>query len=350
MKIAYIDTSVDGHHLAYLSALIGSNKGESVLIVPERVDAVACKQYEYKTAEGKKRTPKVYLQWLREVHALVEKEKPDIVHFLYGDLFYRFFGLGLSLFRKYRTVVTFHWAKDGLLGRISTNLICRQIDDAVVHSAYLQKSFNHCGAHNVTHIEYPQFNAVSVDKKEACAFWGISPDIPTIACVGHTRPDKGLDILLEALLQVNTPFQLLVAGKEDAFDRAFIEEKAKTYLDRVHLCLRYLSDEEVGYAFGACDIVALPYRRVFNGASGPLGEGVWLGKCIIGSDHGNLGDTISRNHLGYTFESENPDDLASVLNTALSKPFVLDDLYQDYKLSLRTENFIRSYLKLYQKT
>lgn len=348
MKIAYIDTSVDGHHLAYLAALIGNNEGESVLVVPQRVDSVACKQYVYQIVEGKKRTPGVYLRWLREVHALVEKEKPDIVHFLYGDLFYRFFGLGLSLFRKYRTIVTFHWAKDGLLGRISTNLICRRIDDAVVHSAYLQKRFNNYGAHNVTHVEYPQFNVLSVDKQEACAFWGISPDIPTIACVGHTRPDKGLDILLEALQQVDIPFQLLVAGKEDAFDRAFIEEKAKTYLDRVHLCLRYLSDEEVGYAFGACDIVALPYRRVFNGASGPLGEGVWLGKCIIGSDHGNLGDTISRNHLGYTFEAENSSALADILNVALCKPFCADAHYQSYRESLRTEAFVCSYLKLYQ--
>lgn len=347
MKIVFVDNSIDGHHLSYLSALIEANPGESVFITPQRVEGLGCRQHVYSVKESKKRTIRTYLLWLRQVLSFVQQEKPDIVHFLYGDVFYRFFGIGLSMFKKYRRVVTFHWAKDSLPGKISTRMICRSIDNAVVHSAYFQEMFRRFGIFNVTHIEYPQFHGGLVSKEKACAFWDISPEIPTIACVGHTREDKGLDILLDALKLVKTPFQLLIAGKEDAFTREFIEDKARAYLSQVRLCLRYLSEEEIELAFGASDIIALPYRRVFNGASGPLGEGVWLGKCIVGANHGNLGDTISRNHLGYTFETENVESLACALEKALSGKFRADAVYSAYKEKLRVSCFQESYRNLY---
>lgn len=347
MKIAYVDTSVDGHHVSYLSALVESNGAESVLILPQMVEMTACRQRIFKNKEPKKRSAKAFWKWIREVSAIVEEEKPDIVHFLYADTFYRFFGLGLHLFKKYRTILTLHWAKDGRLGRLSSKALGKCVDHVVVHSAYIKRYLESCGVKNAVHIEYPCFNRCSATKEEGCKYWSLSEEIPVIACVGHTRPDKGLDILLEALNGVNKPFQLLVAGKEDAFDRAFIEEKAKKYLDRVHLCLRYLSDEEVGYAFAACDIVVLPYRRIFNGASGPLGEGVCNGKCIVGANHGNLGDTISRNHLGYTFETENVAALTCALEQALSGAFFMDDAYLQYRQSLEVGRFTEDYGRLY---
>lgn len=50
-----------------------------------------------------------------------------------------------------------------------------------------------------------------------------------------------------------------------------------------------MTDREFAEVIAASDIIALPYRKKFNGASGPLVEGVYLGKCIIGPNHGNLG-------------------------------------------------------------
>ena len=35
MKIMYIDTSVDGHHITYMSALIESRVNNCVLVIPE---------------------------------------------------------------------------------------------------------------------------------------------------------------------------------------------------------------------------------------------------------------------------------------------------------------------------
>lgn len=70
-----------------------------------------------------------------------------------------------------------------------------------------------------------------------------------------------------------------------------------------------MTDEEFEMAIQAVDAIVLPYRKTFNGASGPLGEGVAKGKMIIAANHGSLGDIVEKNHLGYTFESENIEAL-----------------------------------------
>ena len=50
---------------------------------------------------------------------------------------------------------------------------------------------------------------------------------------------------------------------------------------------------------------------------------------IVGPNHGNLGDTISKNHLGYTFETENVESLAEVLNRALAEKWEPDEMYAE---------------------
>ena len=98
----------------------------------------------------------------------------------------------------------------------------------------------------------------------------------------------------------------------------------------------------------ATDIITIPYRKEFNAASGPLGEGASLRKCIVGPCHGNLGDTIEKNHLGYTFLSEDVNSLAEVLNKALKTEFKPDEKYIEYKNSLDVESFLKSYENLYK--
>lgn len=346
MKILYIDNSITGHHLVYLSSLVNGIDCESVLVLPESVE-LNCRQYVYKTHESAKRDLQTFKKWVREIYEIAKIEKPDIVHFLYGDVFYRFFGSGLNLFKKYRTILTMHWAKDSFWGRLSTKIISSKVDYMVVHSKYIQNLFVQSGIQNACHIEYPQFNTFFIDSHDARKYYELVDDIPVIACIGGTRKDKGIDILLEALNKVEHPFQLLIAGKEEFFDKNFIVDHIKNYEEKVSLHLHYLSDLDIANAFCASDIIALPYRKNFNGASGPLGEGVALEKCIIGPSHGTLGFTINEYNLGYTFESENVLELSSVIETALSSDFSSNNKYREYRDSLSPRWFVSSYKRLY---
>mgnify|MGYP000270178661 CR=1 FL=1 len=89
-------------------------------------------------------------------------------------------------------------------------------------------------------------------------------------------------------------FELLVDWEGMRNKKDEIQRLSASYKERVHLYLNYLSDEELEMAFQAVDVIVLPYRKTFNGASGPLGEGVGKEKMIIGTNYGSIGDIISR--------------------------------------------------------
>ena len=291
-----------------------------------------------------------YFAWIQEVKKLAEKIKPDVVHFLTGDIFYRYFGLGLrSLKKKYPILITLHQIRRSTLRDISLKCISNSADILVVHTEKIQSDLKKMGIYNTRHIEYPRFNTVSAFTKGE-AFSMLANECPkqkVLLALGATREEKGLDILLKALRKVEAPFYLIIAGAEDYYTRDFIEREINSYRENVLLILDYLSELMFAACINASDIIVLPYKKSFDGASGPLGEGVWLSKEIIGANHGSLGRIIEDNHLGYTFESENSDSLASVLNCALISDFKIDNKFEKYRISLNAKYFQQSYVELY---
>lgn len=351
MKIMYVDTNMDGHHQAYLQELLKNESQESVIVLPEKAEWIApsIKQYVYSPVNLCKKTIRSFRLWMKEVGQFAEIEKPDVIHLLTGDVYYKYFGLGLHYLSKYKTVMTLHWVRPGKVQRLSLKRFCGLVNKVVVHSDFLCGEVRTLGIKNAVHIEYPQFKqGESSDTSLAKKFWNLKQDIPVIASIGGTREDKGLDILLDALCELEVPFQLLIAGKEETFDKAYIEEKTKVYADKVTMVLRYLTDEEVDMAISAADIIAIPYRKSFNGASGPLGEGASKGKCIVGPNHGNLGHTIQTYHLGYTFETEDANDLARVLAQALVGKLEIDEKYKRYQSMLNPIFFRHFYKEIYE--
>lgn len=343
----YIDTALDGHHISYIQELVKSNE-DAIAVLPKECLEIPCRQFIVRQTPGKSLLN--YLTWIGKVQRIVARENPEVVHFLTGDDFYRYFGLGLSGFRKTKVVMTVHWIRAGFLHRLSLRTFSRFANVVVMHSRYMQKRAEGMGLHNVTTIEYPNFTTLNGDTESFMRAHHLTDGVPIIVCLGNTRFDKGLDILLRALDQVTVPFQLVIAGKPDFFSEEFIRQQTRGYSNQVNLdLLHYLSEEELEDTLGSADFVVLPYRKVFGGASGPLVEGVALGKCIIGPDTGNLRDTIKSNDLGYTFHSEDSDSLAEVLQRALSSDFSPSERYLKYQGLLDPRRFVDNYKKLYRE-
>ena len=352
MKVLYVDIEIGGHHQTYLKALMDIPGKENVLVLPEKIEGLNAKQYVFqKTDFFNKKLPEYY-KWAKEVKGIIKKEKPDVIHFLYGDVFYKYFGLGLeSLKKKYKVVNTIHALKKGWIGIVSLKRIMRLSSVGVVHTDAIFNEVKDAGIENVVHIEYPHFSTgYEIDKAGARKYYDLSEDAFVLGCLGGTRYDKGLDILLKAMQGVTGDFELLVAGSEDAIKREKIEELARTYRDQVKLHLKFLTDEEYDIAIQAVDAIVLPYRKTFNGASGPLGEGVAKGKMIIAANHGSLGDTVEKNHLGYTFESENVEALSKVLNTVVqSCTFKYDTSALMYMNTISINTFRKKYRGIYRR-
>ena len=143
-------------------------------------------------------------------------------------------------------------------------------------------------------------------------------------------------------------FHLLIAGDESTYKREFILAESESYSSRVSLLLEYLDDQKFSASLNAADIIVLPYRKIFDGASGPLTDGAYLGKMIVGPSHGSIGKVITANHLGLTFKAENPHSLSRALDEALSMDFAPDEIYSSYQERLSPERFVERYRKLYE--
>ena len=347
MKILLVDMATSGHRYQYIEALMACCDAEFVLAVPEKME-FPCRQYTVDVKTGSSRTFSSYRQWMKSIREITRKEEPDLVHFLYGDGFYKYFGYGISCIPCKRKITTMHMIRRGSAPELSLRFLSRKFEAVIVHSEYLKEEAIRAGARHVVHIEYPHFHPVRQNDGTEKAFFGLNNRSKVIACLGGTRSDKGLDILLDALNDVKQKFQLLVAGSVMDFDQEAISTRIRKYSDSVHLYLKYLTDSELDKALCAADIICLPYRRCFNGASGPLGEGVSYGKCIVGPNHGNLGQTIRNNHLGYVFETESHDDLARTLDLALKTDFVPDRHYLEYMKAIDVQTFKNRYAELYK--
>ena len=78
-------------------------------------------------------------------------------------------------------------------------------------------------------------------------------------------------------------------------------------------------------------------------------EGIYLGKTIVGPDHGSLGSLIRQQHVGYSFESGNPTALAVCLEKALKEPCRYDETARKAQKELSPELFRKRYRQLYKE-
>ena len=349
LKILYVDTAYSGHHFKYFKSLVSNiDLGEKVAVYPNKAPLDNIIRYHLE-GDFKRFSIIKYIIWIVTVYRIVKNEKPDIIHFLYGDFFYRYFGLLLWVFKKQKVIITFHHVKKSKIRDISLKHICKNVTKAVVHTRKLKLDLNGIGIYNVEHIEYPVFIDKKIKEK-------IPDDIILDKCknakillsLGATRYDKGLDILLEALKNVEIDFRLIIAGTESDIKLDQIKELTDSYKDKVFIHMDYLSESEYIGLIQMSDIIVLPYRKVFDGASGPLTEAVYFSKIIIGPNHGSLGQIISDNCLGSTFESENIFDLAESIKKELTQPMLLSNKYFEYQHSLLESNFVSQYEKNYK--
>lgn len=342
MKIMYVDASTDGHHLVYLKYLLNSQDDGSFAVLPEIPAGMeGCVR---KVEIGSIRGFEEYGRWMKALRSIAAEERPDVIHFLDGDTMMRYMGRGLGRFGPLKLVITFHHFFGGKAREISMKRMLRYADAGVFHTESIQKKVAEFGCRNAKVVPYPCFLDVPPGKGGE-----YRNEPPVLLALGGTRHDKGLDIMLETLERVQRPFKLIIAGKQEDFDEAYITEHTKKYKEKVRTELRFLSEQEVQNFLLDSDIIVLPYRKEFDGASGPMCEGIYLGKTIIGPDHGSLGEQLQASHVGYTFESESIKSLTACIEYALEHPKIYDETAYQVQQELRPELFAERYKQIYRE-
>ncbi len=279
MKIMLVEFSLNGHRKRYIEEIVKGTKEEIFLLLPQNIEfdqrdiKVVHEKLEYAT----ERTVTNYFKMLKMISDMIVEYDIDIVHVLDGDSFYRFWGIGLGKLINSKIVITCHHLYTYGWRKWAIRSLFKVVDKVIVHTSYLEKYYKSKGVKSVRKIEYPVFGVAEfreLDVVKCRDYFSLPKEKIVIGALGATNRYKGLKILLDALIDVGGEYHLLVAGREADTTKEYIESFREKLGNRLTLELRHLTNEEYKIAVAACDIIALPYLKEFNGASGPW-QMVW---------------------------------------------------------------------------
>jgi glycosyltransferase involved in cell wall biosynthesis len=282
---------------------------------------------------------------------------PKIFHILWNNKFEYFDRTLLMLFYKSfgkKIVFTAHNVnqarrdgRDSALNRMTLRFQYRLSDHIFVHTDEMKRELRAdfgVKERTVTVIPYGMNNAVpdtgltSMDAKRQL---GIGSDERTILFFGAIAPYKGLDILLEAFQAIaarDPRYRLIIAGKPKGGCGEYLKSMQETIRrqgneGRVIQNIGYIADEEVEIYFKAGDVLALPYREIFQ--SGILFLGYSFGLPVIAADVGSFREDIVEGRTGYLSKPEDAGDLAEKI-----EKYFASDLYKnlaEWRLAIKNE-------------
>jgi D-inositol-3-phosphate glycosyltransferase len=171
------------------------------------------------------------------------------------------------------------------------------------------------------HLNEQRGDQLSVDQVSARNALHIPTGVPVVLFMGQIKREKGLDVLLDAMPQVLSQCpdaRLIVAGRPYHLDIAAYEKQidALRIRDSVYLRWEYVPEQEMAYYFCACDVVALPYLRIYQSAVCLTAYS--YRRPVIASATGGLTEQVLDGKTGYLVPPGNAQALAQAIVHLLS--------------------------------
>lgn len=269
--------------------------------------------------------------------ALLERRRICHFHFFHvGPLEFFNFVLARLLFRQ--IVITAHDVEsfvEGLDMPCISRWIYRNADRVIAHNGVskqelIKKIHVHEGSialiplGNYLHALRPLPN-----QNEARRSLGIRKGAKVLLFFGQIKEVKGLDLLLRAIpkvLEKHPDTVLLIAGRPWKCDFSNYDGIMKR-LGIVEHCithLKYISDDELPKYFAACDVVVLPYRRIYQ--SGVVLMAMSYGKLVLASDLPGMMEVVQDGETGLLFQQGEVGSLVEKIHVALSDPVLRENL------------------------
>lgn len=326
-----IDFSREGHHKIYQESLL-KIKYLELLIFEE---SFSLKKDKFK--------------FFKKILKVIDLEKDEDIHYLTLDFLYKY--PLIKKMNKNRIVIgTLHKEPNNFFKKILLKNFSKKISKIIVHSEFIKNKLNEIGIYNVEVIEYPSFYNYSKLKKENLREQEKIGKKIVISCLGGTRFDKGLDILLKAFEYIEEDIKnkilLNIIGKEEYFKKDYINQMAKKNKINIRDKYGFVTDEEFIKNVLITDIMVMPYRKIFGGNSGPMTEAIVNKIPSLVPSGTNIGNLVEKYDLGDIFESENPKDLAKVLSRMVKEKKEYFSTTYNEKLTL--EKFIKRHEEIYK--
>lgn len=139
---------------------------------------------------------------------------------------------------------------------------------------------------------------------------------------GAIAPYKGLASLIDAIALLHAgglETHLVIAGEpREDFSPYRRQIQSLNLMGHVVLDLRHIPFAELPKYFSACDLVAFPYRRIYQ--SGVLQLAYGYSRPVVVNDVGGLGEVVREDRTGAVAETPDARGLASAIRQVLIDP------------------------------
>lgn len=177
--------------------------------------------------------------------------------------------------------------------------------------------------------------AKRTSKADACKKLGINSDKKNLLFFGLIRDYKGLDLLIEAMGQLDESYQLIIAGESyGSFDKYQSLINESPLKDNIIVFEQYIPDDMVSTLFSAADVLVLPYKSATQ--SGVVALAYQMELPMVATDVGALGSTIRESNTGVVIPTVVTTNIAQGI-----KEYFTNDLQPIYK-----ENIIKEKKRL----
>jgi glycosyltransferase involved in cell wall biosynthesis len=208
----------------------------------------------------------------------------------------------------------------------------------------------------------PQGNYSSVEqhrwvsRKEAKTKIGVEPCAPVILIFGTIKPNKRLDLVIEALPGISKMYpqaKLVIAGKVQDQDISKYVDLAnrRGVASSVLWQLDYITDEELEWYFSAADVIVFPYQWIYQSAA--LMMAMSFGKPVVATAVGSNSELIKDNKTGILVPLDDVDAMVNAIQTVLeqkARASAMGKAAHEYVTTeLSWNNIARSMLAFYRQ-
>lgn len=227
---------------------------------------------------------------------------------------------------------------DHLLHRLFLTCMYRLVDHIFVHTEKMKSQLIEdygISQNKISTIPFGINNIIpksSLTSSEARKKLNLSEQDKIILFFGNIAPYKGLEYLIKAFVYVRKQFEdvrLIIAGRikdcESYWEQ--IQGLITNHGLKEHIVenIEYIPDDDVELYFKSADVLALPYKHIFQ--SGVAFLAYNFGLPIIATDVGSLSEEIVDGKTGFICRPDDPEDLADKINIYFNS-----DLFSNLKV------------------
>ena len=300
--------------------------------------------------------------WFKTGNRLAKKKYDLVIFRFWNPFFAPALGIIAGLIKKKSPKSKLMSLCDNILphektpmGDFLTTYLFQKLDGHIVQSSQTEKELQEVVDDPIYEKRFHPIYTNSprkIDKYTARNKLGLTAKY-IILYFGIIRDYKGFDILLNAIAKLKNSdldFHLIAGGECYGNDEKYTQLISDLKIsDFITWHNKYIPESDVAEYFSAADVVALPYRSASQ--SGITQIAYYYDIPVIVTKVGGLPEIVDDGQSGFTIETENPTELANVLETHLKKGTFLEmeNYIKTFKQKFSWESFVEGIEAVYSK-